>query len=432
MTLPSIDQEICQSWTQTDVDQYNSLPYYLVKETSDFRKDWSVFGNLLDNIKWQQNMGDTLRAVMTERTPVLRQTAAPSLLSARPLVDVPFVRERIAETKPRWQDFQSVHFPFYPDFTDFLSHVQDSVRDMNRMVSIFEESYYKTYMFNQSPYVYLAGVGLAEAPVSDVDNASTGKSAAWLSAQAVALAGAAGGGLLSYPEIMNALNKFTQICGGTPFEGSGLPGKDSTALQGSYCLITSDENFNWWTADPYVLNNRPIQMNVVNEKFYGDPFGRFKVRLEAYPRRYRATGADFTMSTEAPETTEMNNLRPDYQRTKPNPLYADPANSQYAVSWLIGGKAYKKINVGPPPGDWTKVNPAMNWNGKAYLTKDFLIPCVDANDNTVYETNNRGRWLRAQASVTCGMLGLNTFNVLPIIHKRPQFIIPSQVLPNAA
>jgi hypothetical protein len=421
MTLPSIDNDICQSWTQTDMQFYNALPQYFVKETTEYRKDWAVFDKYLGSIPWQANAGREMKAIIPERSPVLRQSANPNLLSERPLLDIPLVRERTAVSKPAWQDFQTVAFPFYPSFTDFLVHVQDSLKDLNRQVVIFEQMYYKTVMFNAAPYVYVAGVGLVNAPTSGTDP-STGKNDAWVAAQLASC-----NSTLNYAELMNALNKFTQQCGGTPYSGSGLPSGDSMPLSGKYGLVTPEEQFNAWVSDPWVLNNRMLSTNVVTAAQSGDPFGRFLVNFDPYPRRYRVAGAlGSTATMEAPETVELDPDSPQYQRTFPNPLYADPASSQYTVSWLFGGMGgYKKLKVGPPPGDWRSVNPAMNWNGKAELTKDFLIPCT-LNGVTSYEQNaTRGRQIMGVASATVGMLGVNTFNVLPIIHKRPLNIIPT-------
>lgn len=434
MNLPSIDQNLCNVWGQVAIGQYQTVPYYLVKATSEYRRDWSTWPNLLDSVPWKPNQGPEMRAVMTEPSPILRQTAYPELLTVEPTVDVPFTRERIAKGKVRWHDFQTPQWYFYNDFNDFLSHTQDGLKDINRQVLIYEEMFYQTYIWDLSPYVYIAGYGLVNAPTSED---GTGKNAAWLQAQIALLDAQGANGTLSFASMANALNDFEQVMGGTPFEGSGIPGKDSGPLKGKYCVVTASETWNSWTADPWVLNQRPLNMNIVNEGYYGDPFGRFMVKLQAYPKRW-SIDANFSPTAPAPQTVDLDPNSVTYQRTLPNPVYAratpGPGGavadcSPITVSYVVGGASYSKINVGPPPGDWKRINPMMDWNGKAYLTKDFLIPCKDSNGNMQMKMNDRGRYLRAQATLTCGCIGKNPFNILPILHKRPNKIIPYQSVP---
>lgn len=426
MNLPAIDQDVCGAWTQLDRDTYNTVPYYLMKATAEFRRDWSVFGNLLDSVAWKPNQGPLMKSVMTERSPVIRQTAYPQLLTEDPTTDIPITRERTATGKPRWHDFESVSFNWYPEFNDFLPHVMDALKDINRQVGIYEEMFYKTYMWNMAPYVYIAGYGLVAAPQAED---ATGKSAAWLQAQ-INRVGA--NGQLTYAEMFNALNKFEQEVGGTPYSGSGVPGKDSSPLTGKYGLVTASETYNSWAADPWVQVNRPLALNLISDAMYGDPWGRFVTKLEAYPRRFASTAGGATITEHAPETVQLNPDSDDFGRTYPNPNYASPAVSQYTLSWLIGGKAYSKINVGPPPGDFTKMDPMMDWNGKARIIKSMLVPCTDANGNVVQKFNERGRYLKAIATLMTGIIGNNKFNVLPILHKRPQFIIPNLAGPAVA
>lgn len=428
MQLPAIDQDICGSWSQLDIDTYNTVPYYLVKATSEYRRDWSVFGNLLDNVNWKPNQGPLMKTVMTERSPVIRQTAYPELLSETPTVDIPLTRERTATGAPRWHDFETVPFNWYPEFNDFLPHVTDSLNDVNRQVMIYEEMFYKTYMWNMAPYVYVAGVGLVAAPQSEDASA---KSDAWLQALLNAIPNT-GSGQLSYAEMFNALNLFEQQVGGTPYSGSGVPGKDSSPLTGKYGLVTSGEVYNSWAADPWVQVNRPLALNLISDAMYGDPWGRFVTKLEAYPRRFAVDAGAATITEYDPETVELNPDADDYGRTKPNPNYARPQVSQFAVSWLVGGKSYSKIKAGPPPGDFTKIDPMMDWNGKAKIIKTMMVPCKNAAGETVQVFNERGRYLKGIATLNTGIIGNNKFNIMPIIHRRPQFIIPNLAGPALA
>ena len=96
MQLPAIDQNICGSWTQQNVDFYNRLPYYFQKGQAECRKQWATFSKLVNKVPWEPNMGDTMKRVMIEPSPVLRQDAFPNLLSQTPKTDIINVRERVA------------------------------------------------------------------------------------------------------------------------------------------------------------------------------------------------------------------------------------------------------------------------------------------------------------------------------------------------
>jgi len=430
MNLPAIDQNLCGSWTQININTYNTVPYYLQKATAEFRKDWPTFANLLGKRRWSQNQGPILRTVMTERSPMIRQTAYPQPLTVTPTVDVPVQRERTAETSPLWHDFSSVAFNWYPEFNDFLKHVKNAILDINRQIALYEETFYKTYMWDYAPYVYVvgdtSGEGIVAAPQS---TDGTGKTTAWLQSM---LNRVGGNGQLTFIEMSNILNKFQQVVGGTPYSGSDVPNKDSSPLTDKYCLVTSEEVYNSWAGDPWVLNNRPLALNILTEGFRGEPLGRFVTKLEKFPRRWAVTGEGATTITEhAPETVQLDSSRFDFGRTYPNPNYANPAVSQYCLSWVVGGNSYETIEVGPPPGDFTSMDPMMNWNGKAQIIKAMMVPCTNADGSTTYEFNERGRYLKAIGTVILGMLGNNAFNVLPVIHKRPLFILPSQTVPNA-
>ena len=138
--------------------------------------------------------------------------------------------------------------------------------------------------------------------------------------------------------------------------------------------------------------------------------------------RYSAD-ENFAIDMPVPEVTEENPDREDYGRTKPNPLYSIPANAQVEVGFFFGDTPADAIQTGPPPAEFVRdldqgAAVKMNWNGKTYLTKNFLIPCRDAGGNTTYTMNEFGRYLRAQSSLALGISMINMQNVMPIIYKR--------------
>ena len=422
MQLPAIDQNVCGDWTQDDRSAYAQLPYFLELGKTQYRQRFATWPKLLGKRNWQKNQGDTMKVVMIEPTPVIRQFAEPNLLSVAPKVDVVSVRERTTTAQLRWQDFMSPVFGWQPSFESFMKgHIAPSMDNINKQMMIFEEFFLRGYIWNWAPQVYVAGVGLVDAPQGAT--AATGKTTAWVAAQLAQLAGVENAGHLSFKEIYLAQSIFVEDVGATPFEGSGTPGGDSAPLNEKYCLVQSSESWNALIDDPWLKENRPLNMNIVNGAYKGDFFGRVCSKIERYPIRISVDN-NFSPTYNEPETQELNSSRDDYGRTKPNPVYSQPSQSPFEISFLVGGAAYDKIDPGTPPPDFTKPldGREMDWSGKTYLTKNFLVPCANVDGNTHYDTNSFGRYLRLQSSWAGGIIGTNAFNVLPIIHKRKRII----------
>ena len=165
LALPSLDTNICATWTQDDVDYYNKLPYYFVKATGAWQKQWETWSKLLTTVPWTPNVGDTMREVGVEPSPVLRQQAFPSLLKVTPSADIVHVKERTTDAQLYRHRFITAHFNFLPAFQDFIGNkVAPSRENLNKQISVYTETFYRTHMFHFSPYVYVANVGLISAP----------------------------------------------------------------------------------------------------------------------------------------------------------------------------------------------------------------------------------------------------------------------------
>ena len=418
MQLPSIDQNVCGQWTEQQVNAYNKLPVWMMVGTTNYRKYWPFWEKLLGKIPWKPNVGDTLTRVAAEPTPIMRQQAFPNLLSLDPTVDVINYRERTSSAQLRMQDFISPTFNFLPEFQDFMKHVDITRENIDSQVVAFEDIFYRTSIWHNSPYVWLANAGLVAAPTGVGNAAGTAaKTNAWIQAQ---LAAVGNPGYLSFETIFKALSAFESQVGATPYSGTGMPGKDSNPLDQKFCLALSGESWNQLVDDPWLKENRPINMNVVTETFKGDLFGRVTCKLEKNPFRM-AADANFSPTFHAPEVTEENPTSNNFGGTMPNPSYADPAISQYEVAYLIGGKSYDAITVGAPPSAFTK-DPSsiikMNWNGKAYVNGNILVQCKDQNGVTQVDTNSWGRKLRLQASLSLGISAMNPKCIMPIVFKR--------------
>ena len=431
MELPSIDQNVCGSWTEQQIDLYNKLPFYFMEGQAQYRKYWATYEKLFGKVQWKPNMGDTMRTVIPEPTPVMRQTAFPELLSVLPKTDVINYLERTLDSKPRWQDFMSPSFYFLPEFQDFMKHIDKTMENINRQITIFEDVFYRTQILSNAPYVYVSGVGLIPAPTAEMNaalDATDSKTAAWFQNEVVIPLLGVQDGTLSFKTLFQAFNAGEQEIGMTPYEGTGMPKADSSPLNEKFALIASNEDWNNFVDDPWLKENRPLNMNIVTDGFRGDFFGRIVTKLERYPLRF-ALDANGVPSLPNPEVTELNSAVSAYHRTKPNPVYAKPSGttagsySPIAMALLVGGPNYDVIESGPPPASFTSdmAQPdalKMNWNGKAYMTKNVLVPCKDADGNTFYDANSFGRYLRLQATTWVGARAANPQNILPIFFKR--------------
>lgn len=421
-SLPALDTNICNSWTELQRDFYQKLPIYFAKFNSDYRKTWDRWQKLVPGrFKWTPNMGDVMRRIAQERSPITRLEAHPELLTDVPTADMHFTRERAHEVRIYRHRFVSRNFHFYPEFADFFTHIEYEKEDLQRQISHYAEMFVRTRAFHMAPFVYVAGVGLTDAPVGIPNSAGTAaKSLAWLTQQFKgATAGTSNVGYLSLEELFRILSSAETDVGMTPFEGSGKPGGESRPLDERFCLVTGSETWNQFVNDPWTKENRPLNMNIVTDVFKGDLFGRIRCMLEAYPLRYKLNDTTGTVTLPQPEITAESEYDVENYRTRPNP--ANARDAQFTVSFLIGGNFGSMMEIGAPPSMFTKsveAGMAMNWNGKIELNKNFLVQCKDADGNAQLDTNSWGEYLRLQSQAAFGYAPDNAFNVLPILHRR--------------
>ena len=406
-------------------DTYNRLPFYLMEAQAQNRKRFTTWAKLFPKINWKPNMGDTMRTVVSEPTPVLRQTAFPELLRTLPKTDIVSYRERKVDALLHHQDFVSPAFYFEPEFIDFLRHIDTNIENIDQQIAIFEDMYYRLNVFSAAPYVWVAGQGLQVAPtvqMNDDLDATNSKTTAWMQSMAVLLSGSQKG-YLSFEELFKAMNAFEQQVGATPYTGTGLSAGDSKALNQKFLLVLSGEAWNNFIDDPWLLQNRPLNMNIVTENFMGDLWGRLTCKIERFPWRWKLD-ANLSPTFPAPENWEVNPDQENYGQTVPNPEYAKIADGcQDEIAFLIGGPSYDIIDVGPPPPEFTRSLSTgdavkMNWNGKAYLNRLFPTYCKNSEGETVQDINSFGRYVRAQATTAVGIRATCARNVMPILFKR--------------
>jgi len=422
-TVPAINQSICTGWSQQDVNLYQKLPFYLAKTQCEYLEEYAIWSKFTGSIRWQPNMGITMRGVRKVPSPNLRQFAFPNPIQGTPKLDTFQVRDVSVDEIIYGHQFESQVLQFLPDFQDFMgSAVEPTREDIQKKITRFSDIFIRGKVFHRAPYVWLPnrttdlqGEGVS-APYSQDGNdaGTTGKTTGWIQAR---LAEIGNPGNLSMDTLSRLLPFMSTSIGAPVFMGSNMP-KGSGGLTGKYCLVLSDEAYSRFAFDPYLKANRAIDLNIVTAGFTGDIFGRITCKLEDKPIRIAADG-----TFPQPDTIEMNPAMPNFGETVPNPTYTELGNAPYEVAFLVGAKGYNTIEVGPPPAAFAgKGLPEgfgrMIWNGEIQMTKDLLITCIDEAGTLTQQTNKYGRYLQLISWLTLGCQAVQPRYIVPIIFKR--------------
>lgn len=420
-SMPAIDVASCSGWTENQITLYNSLPYYLAKMSVERRKIWPTYSKYTKKRKWTPNQSAIIRGVRVDQSPTIRQFTNPNILCDPAKKDVVAVREVTNDAQLYRQKFESPVLNFCPEFTDFLSHVTDFGNNIMRQIEIWEDMFIRTNIWQMAPYVIVANglsATLVPAPAwSGTGNfvlGTDGKSTAWL--QTII---ASNPTPLTIPALFTALSIMETQLGVAPYSGNGLP-KDDAPLADMFLAILSSEAYNQFTFDPWVTNYKNCAFDILNNQFRGRIFGRITTKLEPTPLRFDADGA-----FPQPEIVSAGGAGAvEVGATVPNPEYAEIAQAPYEIAFLGGTIGYESLEVGPPPAEFASNTPpnnfaSMNWNGQVRMTKNFPVPCVDADTGAIiYEGNYYGEYLKMFGQVADGVLAVQRRNVVPIIFKR--------------
>lgn len=430
-SIPAIDANICSGWTEQQVDLYNKLPFYLAKMQVDYRSTWATWKKFLGSKKWQRNMGDTMKGVIKEPSPHVRQMFTPALLSQAPKKDVIQIRERTATTQVRKHRHESLTLNFVPDFQDFMTdHVDAAGADLLEKQTRAEDIFYRSQIYYQSPKVRVCGSTTGEfltnAPMENATETFaagvttlTGvnsKSSAWNQAMIAQLGANGALTMLEMNKIMTAAETDERI---RPFSGTDIPKQDQ-GLSGKFVFVVSTEQFSSLTFDPYLQQNKNCQLDVVNGRFTGSLFGRATCMLEDKAMQVTENG-----TLPAPETVVLDPNAFNYGESIPNPVYTglDDPNSPYSWAFLVGAEGYDAIDIGPPPAAFAsngmpKGFGKMFWNGEIMLTKNFMILCPTDADPNAMELNTYGEYIKFISQTVYGILGKQRRNIIPILYKR--------------
>lgn len=420
--VPSIDQTACSGWTEQDRNLYRALPYFLAKVQVDKRKTWNSFSKFTKKRKWKANQGDTMKVIRTNSSPHLRQFAYPTIMSGVPKKDVVDIRETETDANIYRHRFESPIFHFYPDFINFMSHIEDHGTDIMEKIQRYEDIFIRTNMWHMSPFVFCVRAdGTVERfnttpwdGIGTFDQTNDGKTAAII--QQIKQKAT---GNLSLTAVNNAVVQMETDLGIPFFSGSDLP-KEDQGLDGKYCLLTSSEAYHQFVFDPWLLQHKNCDFDVVHNTFRGSIFGRTTAQIESMPMRFTDAG----VFHEPEVRVGADSLTLNDGETIPNENYTRPDISGYEIGFFMGKGGYESIEVGPSPSAFAKDEmphnfPKMSWNGEVKLTKRFLVQCLDEDSGEItYEENTYGEHLKFISQIALGIIPLQRRNVIPIIYKR--------------
>lgn len=410
-------------WSVEDVDKYNTLPFYLAVKEATLYPKWLTWNKCFGKRKWTPNMGNILRTIIPEPSPIVRQMFFPKPITELPLVDVTETRERTEDARVYRHNYESRKFAFLPSFRDFRKNqIKFYMSDLTEKVAHADDLFCRSVVFHRSPYVYICGKGavgsgafagqqLVSAPTGDGNSAGTSaKTTAWLQEAASYV-----GSHLSFKAMKHSKVVFEHDIRAPYYEGmsKGSP-KDNDLVKGRYLFIGSTEAFEHFSFDEFILANKDLNMDLINSEFSGTIGRHIAYRSERFPLRMKADG-----TFPEPETVILDENAYNEGEHIPNPEYV---NAPFEWGFFLGYEAYDAIDVGPAPKEFSnmgngteieKIN-KLNWNGKVRLTDKFNIRYSDGN----IDFNKYGEYVQCIADAVHAMIPNNRRYVLPVLYRR--------------
>jgi len=462
MAVTAVDPSstLAQAMATTAVsNNFNKLDFYLVKNEVALFPKWNVYDTLYGSIKWQPNMGDTLQGLTPTPSPVSRSTFAPNVLADAPLKDIYKIGERNESAKLSYHRYESTRFRFLNSFESFWrDQLSYAHKDIVRQIQTSQNQFIRTLMWYQTPDVFLAdgGAGRLTSSVSlpggaakvsltqdqirtidgdDDRTASTsgaiGEGGGQEFRDAICIQSSPAdtdAGYLTLKDLYQAMLVLQEDVQAPTFDRQhGVP-KSSEMIKGKYVLVCSTEAWAslMWDADLAGTGGRrlaPANMNLINDGFAGDLWGKITVKFDPHPLRFMDNGAWIN-----PQTVTNNKVVPNSAYTKISTTASDAVASN-EVAFLCGADAFKAISVGPPPKEFAGKNVSkkklygMNWNGQIDLTDQFLVPTASTTDVADggaegWDMNVYGDFLKFISQTIHGGIPGDARHCLPIVYRR--------------
>ena len=445
--------------TNVASSDFNKLEYYLVKNEVALFPKWNVYDTLYGSIKWQPNMGDTLQGLTPTPSPVSRSTFAPNVLADAPLKDIYKIGERNESAKLSYHRYESTRFRFLNSFESFWrDQLSYAHKDIVRQIQTSQNQFIRTLMWYQTPDVFIAKAGsgylassvdldgdaekasLTQDQIRTIDGdddrtaattAAIGEGGGQEFRDSLATGGSGqAAGVLTLKDLYNAMLVLQEDVQAPAFDRQhGVP-KTSEMIKGKYVLVCSTELWAslMWDDDLVGASTggrrlAPANMNLINDGFAGDLWGKITVKFDPHPLRFIDNGAWIN-----PQTVTNN-------KVVPNSVYTNIISGETTaaacneVAFLCGADAFKAISVGPPPKDFASKNISkkklysMNWNGQIDLTDQFLVPTASTTDITDgggdgWDLNVYGDFLKFISQTIHGGIPGDARHCLPIVYRR--------------
>ncbi len=415
------------------VNRFAQLPFYLVHNEVAQYAVWNEFDQIYGSIPWQENMGSVMEAVTPQRSPVGRSFFFPNPLTVASNKDIYQISESNASAILYKHKYGSFVFNFLPSFQVFWDkYIKFNSDDIVKQISISNNQFIETQMWQNATYVYLCGTGLVSgAPTGTMSSAYNNpgsKTAAWL----VAITEGTGGNTgaiqnLRLRDVYRAIMNLQDDLAAPSFSGVMNMPKDNEGIKGKYALFCSSEDWFNFTFDPDILNKlnglAPCDLNLVFNDFKGVLFGTITCKIKKYPVRFNTQNVvdpngNVLWAAGTPIDPEI--FDPIDQKWKPNTYYTSLVSAPYSIAWLLGDNYCKTLKVGPPPKEFAQKNMSgekfysLRWNGEVRLTDQILITNPDGS----IELNDFGENLQLKSQLTHGLIMTEPRFAFPIIIAR--------------
>jgi hypothetical protein len=412
-----------------DVNRFNQLPFYLVKNEVKVYPTWNIFDQLYGKIDWETNMGNVMKGVTPQRSPVGRALFFPNAVTTVSNKDIYQVTESTETAGVNVHKYESFQFNFLPSFTAFWeTYLQFANKDIVEKIAISNNQFIETNMWFAAPYVYLCGTGLTSGNPTQLGNialnAAGSKTSQWLISVTQGQNGNAGVVQnFTLRDAFNAIMNLSEDLAAPAFNGVRNMPKDNDGVKDKYVFVVSSEVFLTWTFDPDVQTLKPLNLDLLFNDFKGSLFGTATCKIHRYPIRYSLTNildpnGNLLYSGGTPIPPEIWDSTDN--KWKPNPYYTSLIASPYEIAWALGDCYAKTIKVGPPPKEFATPNMSaskfysMKWNGEVRLTDQVLI----TNSDGSLELNVYGENLKFISKLTHGYLPGERRYAFPIILQR--------------
>ena len=402
-----------------DAAKFSKLPYYLARNEAATFPRWNVYDQLFGDINWQANMGDELRGVTPQPSPISESFFFPENITTAPKKNIYETTQYENAARVKLHRYESRQMNFVPYFDAFWrDHIQYSSKDMAKQIQTSNNLFIRTFCWFNSPYVFYAGnrdPELAPQGAGNIANdAANSKNKAYLVAKFATIQTG-----LTLRTVYNALMSFVETLQAPPIEGVRNMPKENSGIIGKYLLITSKEAYDNFLFDSDTALLRSIQLDLLFNDFSGLLFGNLTTKIEQFPLRFKADGTPV-----APQLYDASS-----KKTVPNPDYTNIDIAQYECNWLVGDTPYRTIKVGPPPREFAERNMSeskfykLRWNGEIQITDQVLI--TDGNGNI--DLNVYGTQVKLISQATHGILEVEGRYMLPIVfrRRRPQTVVQS-------